>query len=89
MLDEVIDQSGWTVSHYDVLPDRLVLYLWPQAGGTSLTFAFRPRYGLTARTAPSILYDYYNPDAQVALTPTDFNVQEKPEADAEKKIATK
>jgi uncharacterized protein YfaS (alpha-2-macroglobulin family) len=89
VLDEVVDNSGWTVSHYDVLPDRLVLYLWPRAGGTSLTFAFRPRYGLKARTAPSILYDYYNPDAQVALTPTDFNVQSKPEADVDKKVATK
>jgi hypothetical protein len=89
VLDEVIDQSGWTVSHYDVLPDRLVLYLWPQAGGTNLTFAFRPRYGLKARTAPSVLYDYYNPDAQMALTPTDFTVQAKPHAEAEKRVATK
>jgi len=89
VLDQVVDSSGWTISHYDVLPDRVVLYLWPQAGGTSLSFAFRPRYGLKARTAPSILYDYYNPDAQVALTPTDFTVQSKPESVAEKKIATK
>ena len=89
VLDEVVDSSGWTISHYDVLPDRLVLYLWPRAGGTSLTFAFRPRYGLKARTAPSILYDYYNPDAQVALTPTDFKVQSKAQAEREKKVATK
>jgi hypothetical protein len=89
VLDEVVDSSGWTISRYDVLPDRLVLYLWPRAGGTTLTFAFRLRYGLKARTAPSILYDYYNPDAQVALAPTDFTVQSKVPAEAEKKVATK
>ena len=61
VLNDVIDKSGWAVSHYDVLPDRLVLYLWPQAGGTKLTFEFRPRYGLKARTAPSVLYDYTIP----------------------------
>jgi hypothetical protein len=75
VLDEVVTNSAWTVSHYDVLPDRLVLYLWPSAGGTKLTFAFHPRYGLKARTAPSVLYDYYNPEALVALPPIDFNIK--------------
>jgi uncharacterized protein YfaS (alpha-2-macroglobulin family) len=75
VLDDVVSNSGWTVSHYDVLPDRLVLYLWPNAGGTKLTFAFHPRYGLKARTAPSVLYDYYNPEALVALPPEDFNIK--------------
>jgi A-macroglobulin receptor binding domain len=74
VLDDLVNNSDWTISHYDVLPDRLVLYLWPRAGGTKLTFIFRPRYGLRTRTSPSILYDYYNPDAQVALMPADFNV---------------
>ena len=75
VLDEVVSNSGWTVSHYDVLPDRLVLYLWPNAGGAKLTFAFHPRYGLNARTAPSVLYDYYNPEALVALPPADFIIK--------------
>ena len=74
-LDDVINNSGWTISHYDVQPDRLVLYLWPRAGGTKLSFTLRPRYGLKARTAPSELYDYYNPEAEVSLAPTDFVVQ--------------
>jgi len=78
VLNDVIDKSGWAVSHYDVLPDRLVLYLWPQAGGTKLTFEFRPRYGLKARTAPSVLYDYYNPEAMVTLPPADFIVETNP-----------
>ena len=89
VLDDVIRNSGWTISHYDVLPDRLVLYLWPHAGGTKLTFKFRPRYGLKARTAPSVLYDYYNPEAQVALPPADFNVQARPQTESVKTSAAK
>jgi hypothetical protein len=89
VLDDVVNNSGWTVSHYDILPDRLVLYLWPNAGGTKLTFKFRPRYGLKARTAPSVLYDYYNPEALVALPPADFNVKAIPQSDAVKTVAAK
>jgi A-macroglobulin TED domain/Alpha-2-macroglobulin family/Carboxypeptidase regulatory-like domain/MG2 domain/A-macroglobulin receptor binding domain/Macroglobulin domain MG3 len=89
VLDDVITSSGWTISHYDVLPDRLVLYLWPHAGGSKLTFKFRPRYGLKARTASSILYDYYNPEAQVSLPPADFNIQAGPRAESAKTSAAK
>src|ERR1022692_551164 len=71
------------------LPDRPVLYLWPNAGGTKLTFAFRPRFGLKARSAPSVLYDYYNPEALVALPPADFNVQARTLADLGKTVAAK
>jgi hypothetical protein len=89
VLDEVIENSGWTVSHYDLLPDRLVLYLWPHAGGAKRMFAFRPRYGMKAGSAPSVLYDYYNPEAQVALPPADFNVQEQRQSAWEKTVATR
>jgi hypothetical protein len=75
ILDEAVTKSGWTVSRYDVLPDRLVLYLWPHAGGVQFTFAFKARYGLKARTAPSKLYDYYNPDARVSLPSTNFIIR--------------
>ncbi|MGA9043157.1 MAG: alpha-2-macroglobulin family protein [Terriglobales bacterium] len=89
VLDDIVNNSGWTVSHYDILPDRLVLYLWPNAGGTKLTFKFRPRYGLKARTAPSVLYDYYNPEALVALPPADFNVKAIPHSEPVKTVAEK
>jgi uncharacterized protein YfaS (alpha-2-macroglobulin family) len=74
-LDKAIENSHEKISRYDVLPDRLILYLWPRDGKANLTFAFKPRYGLKARTAPSTLYDYYNPDAQVTLPPVDFIIQ--------------
>jgi len=89
VLDDVVSNSGWTVSHYDVLPDRLVLYLWPNAGGTKLTFAFHPSYGLKARTAPSVLYDYYNPEALVTLPPADFNITASPQSERVKPVAAK
>jgi hypothetical protein len=74
-LERAMKDSGWSLSQYDVLPDRLIVYLWPQAGGTHFEFKFRPRFGLTAQTAPSLLYDYYNPEARVVVAPTKFVVK--------------
>jgi uncharacterized protein YfaS (alpha-2-macroglobulin family) len=67
--------KDWTISQYDVLPDRVVVYLWPSAGGTSFNFKFRPRFGLKAKSAASILYDYYNPEAAVIAPPSLFTVR--------------
>src|SRR5436305_13858929 len=61
--------STYDVSQYEVLPDRVVLYIWPRAGGTKFSFDFKPRFGMNASTAPSILYDYYNPDARATVVP--------------------
>jgi hypothetical protein len=62
------------VDHYDVQPDRVVFYLWPKAGGTKFRFRFTPRFSMQAKSAPSILYDYYNPDARVTVPPADFRI---------------
>jgi hypothetical protein len=74
-LERAMAESGSTLSSYDVLPDRLVVYLWPRGGGTRFQFKFRPRYGLNALTAPSQLYDYYNPEARTVVAPTRFVVR--------------
>ena len=74
-LDRAVKESGWGIDQYDVLPDRLVVYLWPQAGGTKFQFKFRPRFGLTAQSAPSVVYDYYNPEARAVVAPTKFMVR--------------
>lgn len=73
-LEQAIKTSP-AISRYDVLPDRLIVYLWPHAGGTRFSFNFKPRFGLKALSAPSILYDYYNPEAQAIVEPTLFTVQ--------------
>jgi uncharacterized protein YfaS (alpha-2-macroglobulin family) len=62
------------VSRYEVQPDRVIFYMWPIAGGSDFTFEFRPRFAMKAETAPSLLYDYYNPDASVTLKPQKFDV---------------
>jgi len=68
--------KDWTITQYDVLPDRVVVYVWPEAGGSaSFNFKFRPRFGLKAKTAPSTLYDYYNPEATVVVPPSVFTVR--------------
>lgn len=74
-LDRAVKETGWGVNQYDVLADRLIFYLWPDAGGTRFQFKFRPRFGLTAQTAPSVVYDYYNPEARAAVAPTRFIVK--------------
>lgn len=74
-LERAMKDSGWSLSQYDILPDRLIVYLWPQAGATNFSFKFRPRLGLTAQSAPSLLYDYYNPEARVVVAPTKFTIR--------------
>lgn len=74
-LERAMKESGWSFNRYDLLPDRLIVYLWPRAGGTSFEFKFRPRFGLNALTAPSVLYDYYNPEAHTTLAPIRFVVR--------------
>jgi hypothetical protein len=68
-LDKAMTASGWDINQFDVLPDRVIVYLWPHAGGTTFTFAFKTRFGIDAETARSVLYDYYNPDAQAIVAP--------------------
>jgi A-macroglobulin TED domain/Alpha-2-macroglobulin family/MG2 domain/Carboxypeptidase regulatory-like domain/A-macroglobulin receptor binding domain/Macroglobulin domain MG3 len=74
-LEEAIKSGGWDLNKYDVLPDRLIAYVWPRAGGTQFDFKFRLRYGIKAQTPASTLYDYYNPDAQITVKPVRFDVR--------------
>jgi hypothetical protein len=60
---------------YEVRPDRVVFYVWPSAAGTKLSFSFKTRYRMNANTSPSILYDYYNPEANATVAPVRFAVQ--------------
>jgi hypothetical protein len=64
-----------SISRYEILPDRVVLYLWSKAGGTKFNFKFRPRYGINAQTPASTVYDYYNPEAQAVVAPLRFSVK--------------
>jgi hypothetical protein len=75
-LETAATASGWEINHYDVLPDRVVVYLWPRAGGTKFHFTFRTRFGMNALTPPSTLYDYYNPEAHATVEPVQFQVTE-------------
>jgi len=68
-LETAIRDSNWSLNQYDILPDRVVVYLWPSAGGTEFNFKFRPRMAMTAKTAASTLYDYYNPEARAVVAP--------------------
>ena len=63
------------MSQYDVVPDRLMVYLWPRAGGIKFDFRFHLRFGLNAKTAPSLIYDYYNPEAGAIVVPLTFRIR--------------
>ncbi len=65
----VTDRS---VSRYEIQPDRIVVYMWANPGGTKFTFSFKPRYGINAQTPASVLYDYYNEEAKATVTPIRF-----------------
>jgi hypothetical protein len=67
--------KDFSINRYDVLPDRVTVYLWPRTGGTTFEFKFRPRFGLNAQSAPSLIYDYYNPEARMVVAPTRFTVR--------------
>jgi hypothetical protein len=72
---EQAKESSAGVSSYEVLPDRVVFYVWPTAGGSSFEFGFRVRYGMESWSAASSLYDYYNPEAAATVKPVKFSVQ--------------
>jgi CD109 antigen len=74
-LDQAMKGSEWSISQYDILPDRVIVYLWPRAGGTKFDFKFRPRFALKAQTAASVVYDYYNPEARAIVAPVRFVVK--------------
>jgi hypothetical protein len=70
--------DSWTISRYELQPDRIVFYLWsPGAAGSQFSFRFTPRYAIRAKAAPSTLTDYYNPDLGVILSLQSFAVTAK------------
>ena len=68
---ETAKETG-TIQGYEVRPDRVVFYVWPEASGSKFEFQFRLRYRMDAMTAPSVLYDYYNPEANATVVPVRF-----------------
>ena len=69
--------GDWSLSRYEVLPDRIVVYLWAKSGGSRFDFSFQPRYGIKAKTPASIIYDYYNEESRGLAAPLNFEVQGK------------
>jgi len=74
-LETAMTSSEWSLTQYDVLPDRVVVYLWPRAGGVKFDFKFRLRFGLNAKSAASVIYDYYNPESRTVVQPSIFKVR--------------
>jgi hypothetical protein len=73
-LEELVDDWKLGINHYEILPDRVVFYLWPAAGGVKFKFAFAPRIAMRAQSRSGVLYDYYNPAERVEVRPARFTV---------------
>jgi hypothetical protein len=74
-LAAIVENRKNGVDSFDVAPDRIIFYVWPQAADSTFRFLFRPRFEMKAYTAPSVLYDYYNPDEKVSVSPIVIAVQ--------------
>jgi hypothetical protein len=53
---------------------RIANNLFKHAADIKFRFLFRPRFAMKARAAQSVLYDFYNPDSHVVLTPETFTI---------------
>jgi len=76
VLESLIEDGKNGVDSYEVGPDHVTFYVWPRAGEVKFRMAFRPRFAMKAQAAPSVLYDYYNPDERVVLKPAKFVVSQ-------------
>jgi hypothetical protein len=74
-LESAVAGSDDQFNHYEVMPDKVLIYLWPKAGGLTLHFHFTLRYAIDALAAPSSVYDYYNPDARFDAKPARFKTR--------------
>ena len=74
-LDTAIKSTNWAIDSYDVLPDRVIVYLWPRGGGSEFDLKFRPRIAMNAKSPGSIVYDYYNPEARATMPATRFVIR--------------
>ncbi len=71
--------DSWTISRYELQPDRIVFYLWSStAEGDRFSFRFTPRYSIRAKAAPAKLLDYYNPDLSAVIAPQYFVISSVP-----------
>jgi len=71
---DALSPNAWDVQSYEIQPDRVVFYLWPRAGGTTFSFSLKPRFAMSAQSAESLLYDYYNPEARASVPPASFSI---------------
>ena len=77
-LDAAVESAGWEVQSYEIQPDRVVFYVWPRGGGSDFSFLLKPRFAMSAASAESILYDYYNPEARASVPPARFVIAAAP-----------
>jgi hypothetical protein len=74
-LESIVEDGSLGLDHYEILPDRLVVYLWPRAGGSTFDFFLTARNAMAAKSRASLLYDYNNPEALSELAPSSWTIK--------------
>jgi hypothetical protein len=67
------EEENGVLNSIEILPDRSIVYLWPDRANFS--FKFQPRFAMSAKSAASEAYDYYNPEARSVVAPVVFRVE--------------
>ena len=73
-LDKAME-SDWGITQYDILPDRIIVYLLAARRRHQVRFQIQAAIWVKAQTAASLVYDYYNPEARAVVAPTRFLVK--------------
>jgi hypothetical protein len=75
-LAQAMNASERDIDEYNSSPDRLIFTSGPAPSARSSRLTSELRFGPKALAAPSILYDYFNPEAHAVVEPVLFNVRQ-------------
>lgn len=66
-----------TISRYEVTPRKVIVYLMGLSSGArvSLPYRLKAKFPIKAKTPPSKVYEYYNPESQFTDNPKSLTVK--------------
>ena len=67
--------ENYHLSQFEIMPDRIVFYIWSGQDEINFDIKFKPRYGINALAPRSIVYDYYNEESRAVVKPQRFIVR--------------
>jgi uncharacterized protein YfaS (alpha-2-macroglobulin family) len=76
-LNKLVDQKA--IEKYSLTGRQIIIYLRELAAGKPVTINYQlmAKYPLKAKTARSVVYEYYNPDSRAEAAPVELTVKQK------------